>query len=58
MKNFHVQKQKAHRSAYNHAADQHLCFHYIHVRGMIQNNVDFCYNFNTVHLTLIKIIGP
>ena len=28
------------------------------IRGMIQNNVDFCYNINTVHLTLIKIIGP
>ena len=25
---------------------------------MIQNNVDFCYNFNTVQLTIIKIIWP
>ena len=29
-----------------------------HIRGMIQNNVDFCYNFNTVQLTAIKIIWP
>ena len=25
---------------------------------MIQSNVDFCYNFNTVQLTLMKIIWP
>ena len=25
---------------------------------MIQNNVELCYNFNTVHLTLIRIIWP
>ena len=36
-----------------------MTFFVLHViRGMIQNNVDFCYNFNTIQLILIKIIWP